>query len=200
MNDSTGIPDAASPQQTDRLATPSESMSQTEASSDTPTSSPVRQEHPSNDSAPTTAADSPSPSPQSQAVENTESEPSPGDWLRPSDQKVIGVLALVMLVLMTVHWARLSGWGLSPVEIERHPSQQFEYRIDVNSATWVEWAQLDGIGDVLARRIVEDRKRNGRFDTVDSLTRVKGIGPKTLDRIRPWLITEPAMGPREAAR
>lgn len=107
--------------------------------------------------------------------------------LRRGDQLVVGVLVLVALALMTGHWLRLSGWGLEPVEIERQPSQWARYRIDINSAGWIEWAQLQDIGRTLAQRIVEERDRNGPFESIDDLQRVKGIGPKTVERLRPWL-------------
>ena len=44
--------------------------------------------------------------------------------------------------------------------------------------------QLDGIGRELAKRIVEDRNKNGPFLSIDDVGRVQGIGPTTLDRIR----------------
>ena len=114
-------------------------------------------------------------------------QPPASALLRRGDQLVVGALALIVLALMIVHWARLSGWGLRPVEIDRLPERQFDYRIDINSATWVELMQLEEVGEVLARRIVEDRERNGPFRSIDDLRRVKGVGPKTLDTIRPWL-------------
>ncbi len=59
--------------------------------------------------------------------------------------------------------------------------------IDVNTAGWHEWTQLPGIGDTLAQRIVADRQAHGPFRTIDELTRVKGIGEKTLEKLRPHL-------------
>lgn len=123
---------------------------------------------------------------QSAASEETEA----ALWLTRRDRLFIGMLALAALLLMCAHWARLSGWGLQEVEIDRHPARQFEYKIDINTATWVEWSQLDGIGETLARRIVEDRDQHGPFIDVDDIQRVKGIGPKKLDAIRPWLKLE----------
>ena len=60
-------------------------------------------------------------------------------------------------------------------------------RIDVNAASQTELESLPGIGPALARRIMDDRERFGPFATVESLTRVKGIGPKTLERLRPLI-------------
>jgi competence ComEA-like helix-hairpin-helix protein len=61
------------------------------------------------------------------------------------------------------------------------------FRVDVNHATWVDWIQLPGIGQTTAEQILSDLDRNGPFKSIDDLMRVKGIGPKTLDQIRPWL-------------
>ncbi len=58
--------------------------------------------------------------------------------------------------------------------------------VNVNTATAQELDQnLPGIGPVLAGRIIAERK-NGLFATLDDLTRVSGIGPKRLERLRPF--------------
>ena len=59
--------------------------------------------------------------------------------------------------------------------------------IDVDRATAAELERLPGIGPSLASRIVADREQNGLFGTAEALRRVKGIGPRTLERIRPYL-------------
>ena len=46
---------------------------------------------------------------------------------------------------------------------------------------------LPGIGPVLAARIVEHRRLHGRFHHVDELLLVHGIGPRLLEKLRPWL-------------
>jgi competence protein ComEA len=118
-------------------------------------------------------------------------------WLTRGDQLIFGLLSFVGLILLGVYWVRLSNWGTRTVEIERLPARQSEFRIDANSATWVEWGQIQGIGDGLARRIVADREQNGPFRSVDDLTRVKGIGPKTLEHLRPWVRVNTESPPSE---
>jgi competence protein ComEA len=110
-----------------------------------------------------------------------------GFWLSHADQLLLALLCTAMLGLLVAYWARSTKWGAVPIEVERAEPRKFEFRLDVNSATWVEWTQLDGIGDALARRIVADREAKGPFSSIDDLRRVKGIGPKTLEKIRPWL-------------
>lgn len=115
----------------------------------------------------------------------------PRFWLRRGDQLLVGSLLSVAVALVFVHWLRLSDWGRRTVEVDRLPAGQYQYAVDINEATWVEWAQFDGIGETLAKRIVADRQTNGRFETIDDLQRVKGIGPKKLAEIRPYLTMEP---------
>ena len=59
--------------------------------------------------------------------------------------------------------------------------------IDLNHAAASELHRLPGIGPVLAGRIVEYRLRHGRFAAVEELLGVHGIGPRLLERIRPFV-------------
>lgn len=108
-------------------------------------------------------------------------------WLTRRDQKFVGVFVAVLLMLSGYHWATLGGWGMQPIEIDRLPQRQYDFRIDINSASWVEWTQIEGIGDATANKIIADRESNGAFQSIDDLLRVKGIGSKTLEKMRPFL-------------
>lgn len=108
--------------------------------------------------------------------------------LTPRDCLLLLFLGVVCLVLSIWHWGQLSGWGTTEVEIERLPQRVYDYRIDMNEATWVEWMQLPGVGQTLAHRIIEHREAHGPFQSVDDLDDIRGIGPKTLEKLRPWLI------------
>jgi competence ComEA-like helix-hairpin-helix protein len=57
--------------------------------------------------------------------------------------------------------------------------------LDLNQASEDDLVALPRIGPVLARRILAERQRGGRFVTVEELRRVRGIGPATLQRLRP---------------
>lgn len=59
--------------------------------------------------------------------------------------------------------------------------------IDLDRATPEVLERLPGIGPGLAARIAADRARNGPFRNPDGLLRVRGIGARTLARIRPYL-------------
>ncbi len=59
--------------------------------------------------------------------------------------------------------------------------------LDLNQAGIEELQELPGIGPALAGRILESRSREGRFLVPEDLLRVRGIGPATLDRLRPLI-------------
>jgi competence protein ComEA len=63
--------------------------------------------------------------------------------------------------------------------------------LDLNAATAAELDALPGIGPVLAARIVEYRRREGSFRSVEELLSVPGIGPRLLARLRPALREPP---------
>jgi len=56
--------------------------------------------------------------------------------------------------------------------------------LDLNTATERELQSIRGIGPVLAERIIAGRP----YKTVDDLLKVKGIGPKKLEKIRPYFM------------
>ena len=60
------------------------------------------------------------------------------------------------------------------------------FPVNINTASKKELDALPGIGEVLAQRIIDYRSANGPFSTVDELTKVKGIGAKTLEKLKPY--------------
>jgi competence protein ComEA len=56
--------------------------------------------------------------------------------------------------------------------------------ININRATAKELDKLPGIGPVIASRIVEYRKLNGFFQSIDDLKKVQGIGASTLEKFK----------------
>ncbi len=63
-------------------------------------------------------------------------------------------------------------------------SKPYTGKVNVNRATVALFDSLPGIGPVIAGRIIEYRKKNGPFLTLDDLKKVEGVGSKTFDRIK----------------
>lgn len=64
------------------------------------------------------------------------------------------------------------------------PGSSLERRIDLNSASASELELLPQIGPVLSRRIIDYRTTKGKFQRIEDLMKVSGIGSKTLEQIR----------------
>lgn len=59
--------------------------------------------------------------------------------------------------------------------------------IDPNVAEAAELDRLPGVGPSRALRIVREREESGPFASVEDLARVSGIGPASVERLRPYL-------------
>lgn len=59
--------------------------------------------------------------------------------------------------------------------------------VQLDRATEAELVRLPGIGPVTAGRILALRDSLGTIRRAEELLAVKGIGPKKLEQIRPWL-------------
>ena len=101
----------------------------------------------------------------------------------------ITALALFILATQAAHMAAYRGGGAAQATVCS--------TIDPNRAPWYEFTALPRIGESLARRITEYRTQAAGgtdgdapgpvFHSVVDLDAVRGIGPKTMRRIAPFL-------------
>jgi competence protein ComEA len=111
--------------------------------------------------------------------------------LRWMDQAAVAALVAFALVGMGLYWFVQGGHRGELIEIDRAEPLTARYLVDINKAEWPEFAELPDLGEILARRIVESRQREGAFGDHDDLLRVNGIGPRTLERLKPYLLPMP---------
>ena len=92
------------------------------------------------------------------------------------------VLGLI-LAITALHHAATTGVP--------HPAPPARASINPNTAPWWNLMVLPGAGEITARKIVEYREahadRSPVFRRADDLEPVPGIGPKTIQRIGPYL-------------
>jgi competence protein ComEA len=133
---------------------------------------------------------------------------SPRLILRRADQAVSAALIAIALVVM-------AGWSIWQgqlrgrlIDIERAEAISIDFKIDVNHADWPELTLMPNIGEQLAKRIVADRQERGLFRDLSELHCVRGIGPKTLEGMKPFLLGLPDLnssaktktGPQQPAK
>jgi competence protein ComEA len=108
--------------------------------------------------------------------------------LRRADQAAAAAVTAASLVAIAAWWLWQGQLSSRLIDIERAEPVAIDFKIDVNTADWVELTLMPGIGPELARRIVADRDAKGPFRQTNDLRRVRGIGPKTLDGMKPYLL------------
>ncbi len=107
--------------------------------------------------------------------------------LRHTDQAITAALIVFSLIAIAAWCGYQIHLGGRTIDIERAEPIAIDFKIDVNQAQWPELALMPNIGEQLAKRIVADRTERGPFKDLEELRRVRGIGPKTLESMRPFL-------------
>jgi competence protein ComEA len=147
-----------------------------------------------------------SPTPPAEWPETTRWVSPPGDlsirlpanpapaWSRPA-QGTAAFLLLLALALLAWHVCAAQRWSCRPATLE--PADETFPFVDLNQADHAQLLQLPGVGENLARRIEAYRAEHHGFRDVDELRQVGGIGPKLLEKLRPFLHVEPFLGDEE---
>lgn len=101
-----------------------------------------------------------------------------------AESLLLAVTALFLCLLLALFWKDRA--AMTPdetgtaveteVAVSQEDIQPDLSPLDLNSATAEELAELPGIGEELARRIVEYRAEKGPFETVEEIMGVSGIG------------------------
>ena len=61
--------------------------------------------------------------------------------------------------------------------------------VNINTATKEQLMTLNGIGAVKAEAIIAYRQEKGRFDSIDEIMQISGIGDKTFEKIKQFITT-----------
>jgi len=80
---------------------------------------------------------------------------------------------------------KTDSYDITPFKLKKTRSPQA--LLNLNTAGKEELMSINGIGPVLSARIIAGRP----YKTIDDLLKVKGIGPKKLEHIRPYFCTGP---------
>jgi len=116
---------------------------------------------------------------------NAPEESSP--MLPARSQPLIAAAVAVGLVGMAV-WFIASGGLHGGLVLHDHPPPATGiFTVNINAAGVTELSQLPGLGTITAQKIVDYRTSNGAFASHDDLLAVPGVGPVTLDAMRPHL-------------
>jgi competence protein ComEA len=96
--------------------------------------------------------------------------------------------ALAACVVLLLGLLLYRGYGSG---IGTRPTETASLRFDLNRAERTDFEQIPGVGPKLAQAIVDHRAEKGQFRSLDQLQDVKGVGPATFDKVRPFLRVDP---------
>jgi competence protein ComEA len=99
-------------------------------------------------------------------------------------KKVVVSMLVVFTILMSFSLHAASG---------KKPgvgNDVLEGKLNINTATSIEFQMLPGIGQKKADAIVAYRSAHGPFKAVNDLDKIKGIGKAKLEKIRPFCMLE----------
>jgi competence protein ComEA len=74
------------------------------------------------------------------------------------------------------------------MDVDHLSKQTVSYRVDLNTGQWPELVVLPGIGEKLAKSLVEHRTRIGAFRSHDEILDVQGIGVSKLALLKGYLL------------
>ena len=105
--------------------------------------------------------------------------------MTPFERRIMMISIIGFFVLLGVVINNRS--VVEKMDSQREERKTLEFPIDINSASEKDLERLPMIGPVKAKSIVEYREKNGPFEGKEDLTKVSGIGKKTLERIKDYI-------------
>ncbi len=105
--------------------------------------------------------------------------------MTPFERRIMMISIIGFFVLLGVVINNRS--VVEKMDSQREERKTLEFPIDINSASEKDLERLPMIGPVKAKSIVEYREKNGPFESKEDLTKVSGIGEKTLERIKDYI-------------
>lgn len=99
-------------------------------------------------------------------------------------RKILILFASLFLVVSASAATKTSGTSRVKNLVQ---SQSVSAKVNINTADATALEAVNGIGPKKAEAIIAYRQQNGRFASIEDLTKVKGIGEKRLEKISQYL-------------
>lgn len=100
----------------------------------------------------------------------------------------------ILILLWIAVWLWPGGKAIQPTEsvpalgpLTAHEKILLGYRLDINRLSAEEMEILPGIGPATAQKIAAFREKHGPFENLESMLRIRGIGPQTVKNLTPWV-------------
>ncbi|BAP14646.1 MAG: competence protein ComEA [Alcanivorax borkumensis] len=102
----------------------------------------------------------------------------------------IAILPLLMALVMPAWAADLQAASGTDAAKTATASKAKSHTINLNTADITELEKLNGVGPKTAQAIIDFRNAQGGFTSPDQLLAIKGIGEKTLEKMRDQIVVK----------
>ncbi len=92
--------------------------------------------------------------------------------------------SVILCILIGVFINVFTGYSSKPVFQESRPKPLL---ININNADYDDLIKIPGMGRTNAKRVIEYREKHGSFNDISEIVKVKGIGPKRYEKMRPYI-------------
>jgi len=103
------------------------------------------------------------------------------------DKRSFKMMLVVMLTLLALPlWLPAEGATSGSAKGNVDPGE----KVNINTASTSELVALPGIGPKIAEKIIAYRQEHGKFQKLEDLMAVKGIGEKKFAQLKPYITVQ----------
>lgn len=102
--------------------------------------------------------------------------------LSKEEKYLIIFLIFCFISFLVVRYSNIKKFEFSIQKITQE--KQIVFPLDLNSVSFQELIQIPGIGPVIAEQIIQYRYEKGKFNNLEELKQIKGIGEKKFKLIK----------------
>lgn len=88
---------------------------------------------------------------------------------------------------MKIYVPSINEQEINEENIEQSTNSQINEKINLNNANKLEIEKIPGIGTITAQKIIDYRKENGKFKSIEDIKNVKGIGENKFEKIKEYI-------------
>ena len=102
----------------------------------------------------------------------------------------MNITAAFLFILTGIFVGRNTAGAYIPTDSVKESiaqNQPEKMQIDINTATPEQLQLIPGIGEAIAKRIIDYRTENGVFESIEEIMNVSGIGEKKFEQMKPYI-------------
>ncbi len=109
-------------------------------------------------------------------------------YLTSQERKAIIFILCLVVLGIGVDFIKKKTHRKSLINYEELQDRFFD-KIDINRAKFSQLTSIPGVGETLARRIIDYRRAHGDFEDIEEVMNVRGIKKRKFEKLEKYIIT-----------